>query len=173
MADDITELVAHLRIRKVLERYCRGIDRLDIDLINSAFWDDSTSDYGIYVGPGAGFAAAMTPQLAEIYAQTMHVLGQSHIELQGAFATSETYIIAYHIRPGDTGNCVDVAGGRYVDALEEREGEWRIKDRKMVMEWVETRTGLENAVLPLDDFPRGRRDRSDPSYRSVDQWSLR
>jgi hypothetical protein len=166
MADDVSELLAHLRIRKVLERYCRGIDRVDVDLLNASYWDDSTCDYGIYVGPGAGFATAMAPGLAAAYTRTMHVLGQSNIEVEGALATSDTYFVAYHIRPDGAGTCVDVAAGRYVDLLEERRNEWRIKDRTVVMEWTETRTGLENANLGLDNFQRGRRDRSDLSYRS-------
>jgi hypothetical protein len=165
MTDDMSEILAHLRIRKVLERYCRGIDRVDVDLINDSYWDDSTSNYGVYVGPGAGFAAAMAPQLAVAYTQTMHVLGQSYIEVDDAFATSETYFVAYHVRPDGVGTCVDVAGGRYVDLFEERRNEWRIKERTVVMEWTETRAGLENANLRLNDFTRGHRDRSDLSYR--------
>jgi hypothetical protein len=171
MSDDVAELLAHLRIRQVLERYCRGIDRVDIDLVSQSYWEDSIDDHGVYVGPGADFAATMGPRIAEAYTQTVHVIGQSYIELEGAFATAETYFVAYHIRPDGASTCVDVAGGRYVDLFEQRRDEWRIKDRTVVMEWVESRSGLENARISLDNFQRGRRDRSDLSSRPVSAFT--
>jgi len=86
------------------------------------------------------------------YTQTKHVLGQSNIEVAGAFVTSETYFVAYHVRPDGACSCLDVAAGRYVDLLEQRQNEWRIKDRTVVIEWTETRAGLENATLSVNDF---------------------
>ena len=59
---------------------------------------------------------------------------------------------------------VDVAAGRYADMLERRGDEWRLKDRTVVMDWVETRHGLDRAALALASFTNGTRDRDDLSY---------
>ena len=65
MQDTLNEVIAHHRIRQVLERYCRGIDRLDAALIDSVYWDDATDNHGIYVGPGKDFSAFIIPMLRD------------------------------------------------------------------------------------------------------------
>jgi hypothetical protein len=39
----VTELSAHDQIRQVAARYARGVDRLDGDLMKSAYWPDATA----------------------------------------------------------------------------------------------------------------------------------
>lgn len=172
MQDAFEELIDHHRIRQTLERYCRGIDRLDAGLIDSVYWEDSTDDHGIYVGPGPGFSAFIVPMLREAFERTMHVIGQSNIAVHGDRAAADTYFVAYHTRREDGAGVIDVAAGRYADRLERRGGEWRIKDRTVVMDWVETRRGLENAALALDGFVNGARDGSDLSYEAY-AWARR
>ncbi|MBI1182037.1 MAG: nuclear transport factor 2 family protein [Alphaproteobacteria bacterium] len=166
MDDILTELVDHHRIRQVLERYCRGIDRLDAALIDSVYWDDATDNHGIYVGPGPGFSAFIVPMLRDAFERTMHFLGQSNIAVTGSRAAADSYFLAYHTRREDGALAIDVAAGRYADMLERRGGEWRIRDRTVVMDWVETRRGLQDAALALDGFVNGCRDADDVSYRA-------
>ncbi len=164
MHDALNEMIDHHRIRQMLERYCRGIDRLDAALIDSVYWEDSTDNHGIYVGPGPGFSAFIVPMLREAFDRTMHLIGQSNISVHGDKAAADTYFVAYHTRREGGDSVIDVAAGRYADMLERRGGDWKIKDRTVVMDWVETRHGLENSALALDTFTNGTRDRSDTSY---------
>ena len=100
----------------------------------------------------------------------MHFIGQSNIRVNGGRAAAETYFIAYHTRR-DAGLAIDVAAGRYADMLEKRGGKWKLLDRAVVMDWVETRHGLENSALALDGFVNGTRDSADVSYRAY-EWAM-
>lgn len=166
MRDEAQLMADHFRIRQVLERYCRGIDRLDAALIDSVYWPEATDDHGVYSGPGRDFSAFIIPMLRDGFDATMHVLGQSNIRVEGVRAAADTYFQAYHRRAAYGGIAIDIAAGRYADVFEKRGDEWRISDRVVVMDWTDTRQGLEGAAFGLDIFTTGRRDRDDPSYRA-------
>ena len=164
MSFDAKSVADRAAIRDVLERYCRGIDRLDEELITSVYWKGAIDDHGLYKGPGEGFAAFIVPLLRDAYRATMHCLNQSLIQLKGNRANAETYFVAYHVGSKDGGEFIEIAGGRYVDVLEERNGEWRISDRVVVIEWARDDKGLAKAGLPIDKFVPPRRDRKDIAY---------
>jgi hypothetical protein len=68
---------------------------------------------------------------------TQHVLGQSWIELEGNTARVETQVISYHrVNMGEEerDTCI---GGRYLDRIEKRDGEWRIATRTMLYDWYQ------------------------------------
>jgi hypothetical protein len=44
------DLVAQQEIRDVLIRYTRGIDRMDADLVRSAYWPGAHDDHGAFRG---------------------------------------------------------------------------------------------------------------------------
>jgi hypothetical protein len=153
-------------IRRVLERYCRAIDRCDEDLVRSVYHPDAVDDHGTFKGSGWDFAKWVVVQLRAFEA-TMHTLGQSMIEVQGDRATSETYCIAYHQRRGADGNSLLTFGGRYVDELERRDGEWRLSKRVVVHDWNKVER-IEHTFpdAMIETFVQGRRSRDDPSYRT-------
>lgn len=169
MQDELTEILHHQRIRLVLERYCRGIDRLDADLLNSVYWDDALDNHGIYNGPARGFAEFILPYMRGHWTSTTHVIGQSNIEVSGTRAGAETVFVAHHIRPDGDGIADDVAGGRYADVLELRDGEWRLLDRVVVMDWVYTHSGLASGGIDPGVFVIGQRDTADFGYRPYER----
>jgi hypothetical protein len=61
------------------------------------------------------------------------------------------------------GVTVLVGGGRYLDRLEKRDGEWRIAVRRLVMDYSYIVDG--SAFGDGDRYPIGTWDRSDLSYR--------
>jgi hypothetical protein len=66
---------------------------------------------------------------------TQHILGQSVIVLDGDSARVETQVIAYHridMGEGERDTCI---GGRYLDRMAKRDGEWRIARRVMLYDW--------------------------------------
>lgn len=169
MQDEVTQIMNHQRIRLVLERYCRGIDRLDADALASVYWGDAHDNHGIYNGPANGFAEFIIPYMRDHWTTTTHMIGQSNIAIEGDRAAAETVFIAHHIRPDGDGIADDVAGGRYADVLECRNGEWRILDRVVVMDWVYTHAGLASSAIDPDVFVIGGRDAGDFGYRPYER----
>lgn len=80
-------------IRDVVNRYCRGIDRRQFDLVRSCYHPDATDDHGGFKGGVEAFIAMCTESLKR-YERTMHFMGNLHIEVDGDQATSEAYTIA-------------------------------------------------------------------------------
>ena len=91
----IDRLAAKLEIAELLARYCRGIDRLDTELIASVYHEDAYDDHGTFKGSGKEFARQVIGGLSR-YERTMHFLGTSLIEVEGNLAHGETYCVAYH-----------------------------------------------------------------------------
>lgn len=164
MTVTLQDLQDRAEIRSVLERYCRGVDRLDEALIRSAYHADASDDHGLYKGSGQEFAAYVVKALREACAATMHTLGQSAIDLDGKTARVDTYFVAYHRRERDGVSYLDTFGGRYVDRFEKRLGDWRIARRVVVWEWSKTETLTASHYDPKA-FTQGERSRADLSYR--------
>jgi hypothetical protein len=123
-------------IRECLARLARGEDRRNAELITAAYWPDSITDYGVFKGDFDAYLAWVVPG-AEAITNTQHVLGQSYIELQGDSARVETQVISYHrvdMGAGEQDTCI---GGRYLDRMEKRGGEWRIASRMMLYDWYQ------------------------------------
>lgn len=153
---------AEREITAVLHRYCRGIDRMDPDLIRSAYHEDAIDDHGdAFRGGVEDYIDWVLPVLRERFTSTMHTLTNITIEIEGDTAYAESYLIAYHVTSG-TGS-LRVFGARYVDRLERRpEVGWRIFHRVLVPEWQVEQAG--NFVpTPVATAPAAR-DRTDRSY---------
>ncbi|MEU0431548.1 nuclear transport factor 2 family protein [Streptomyces sp. NPDC006290] len=74
------------------------------------------------------------------YAATMHFNGQSTIELDGDRATGETYCLAHHLTEADDGSrTMMVASIRYLDTMVKREREWLFAERRLLVNWTDTR----------------------------------
>ena len=131
---DLREVIAKQKIADVLTRYCRGIDRCDLETLRSAFWPDATADYGAGAGNADDWARATIAALAGMD-RTMHSIGNMLIEVADDRARAETYCHAYHEFASAEGRREMVVGGRYLDDLERREGAWRIARRLYVMDW--------------------------------------
>ncbi|WP_167045552.1 nuclear transport factor 2 family protein [Salinibacterium sp. ZJ454] len=163
MENHVQNMSETFEIRGVLERYCRAIDRLDRELLESCYWTDAEANYGAFTGPVRNFIEGAIPKLRERYEATMHVLGQSIIDIVGDRAYAETYCTGY-MRGSDEGRSTLVSvGNRYVDVLERRAGEWRILDRKVIVEWSKLDADV-TVTHPVENFPSAHRDESDPAY---------
>jgi hypothetical protein len=163
----LEELLDGNEIRAVLARYCRGIDRLDRELIASVYHPDARDSHGSFVGLAGDFVNWVTTVALPKYSWTMHNLGTCSIELHGDLAYSETYAICYHGLPLAPGKerLITVAV-RYLDRFERRRaGAWLIADRVVAFEWqLEQEIDAIASLRP--EVTQGRRDRRDPSYHS-------
>ena len=134
-------LLAKDEICDVLGRYCRGIDRIDLDLVRTCYHPDATDDHGRYRGDVDGFIEWVGPTLRR-FERTMHFLGTGNIEVRGDVAAAETYAVAYHRGTTPAGVLSDhTIGLRYLDRFEYRligergEPQWRIARRTCALEW--------------------------------------
>ena len=162
---ELQALLDKQAIHEVVLRYCRGIDRLDAELVRSCFHPDATDEHGAFTGTRDEYVTWVTRVLAR-FEGTMHVTANHLVELAGDTAHSETYGIAYHFGdpPGDE-RVNFTTGFRYVDRFERRDGEWRIAARVAVREWTERVTLEQHYEIPASrDGRRGRRDRGDAVY---------
>lgn len=143
-------------IHDVVLRYCQGIDRLDMDLVRSAYHPDGIDHHTGFDGTVDEYVAWVAPLLAEHLVGTMHVTGNHRVELFGDDALAETYVTAIHWGRDST----FTTGARYVDHLTFRSGRWAIAERWAVREWIRPDGG---ALTATDGpGPAARRDGSDP-----------
>lgn len=134
MDEELQAMLDREKIRNCVIRLARGEDRRDAELIKASWWPDATYDYGVQSGDFPSYLAWVVPG-ADAIKNTQHVLGQTHVELASDTARAETHVISYHrvdMGSGDQDTCI---GGRYLDRMEKRGGEWRIAERVMLYDW--------------------------------------
>jgi hypothetical protein len=164
MDHELATLRAHLEIRQVLYRYCRGVDRGDRELLKRVYHADATDDHGAWKGPGQEFADYIVDALDRQSGASQHHITNVLVEVDGDAAAAESYFIAFHpYTPGGTeAEHMAFVGGRYLDRFERRDGEWRIADRKVVLDWTRADVAGES-WMAADLFSRGGRREQDPS----------
>ena len=171
---DIDDLLAERDIRRVLARYCRGIDRLDLGLVRSCYHDDAVDEHGSFVGNPDEYVAWVGRLLGR-YAMTMHVLASTLIERTGDLALAESYGMAFHRGGPDEADDAKLnlmTGFRFVDRFERRSGEWRIAHRIAVTEWSRVDDPAGRWPVP-DALRHGTRDATDPVWWLVPELGLR
>ena len=155
-------LIDKNEIVECLTRYARGIDRLDVDLIRSAFHPDAIDHHAQSVrGSTEDMLDWWLPQQKD-REETQHYITNHSIDITGDTAHAETYFFVIIKLLGN--DIATLIGGRYADRLEKRSGEWKIALRLVMSEWhAEIDAG---ATRILDRIALGveRRDRSDPTY---------
>jgi hypothetical protein len=151
-------------ILECLTRFSRGMDRFDRDSYMSAFHPDAEVAAGPFVGGAAACWDWAVPMHEAGQIATHHNLLNVTIDIEGDIAHTETYYI-FVGRNRDETNWI--AGGRYIDRLEKRNGEWKIAFRTNVIEWSGMAPTMDIPFADVPDiFANGSPSRSkdDPSY---------
>jgi len=74
------------------------------------------------------------------YAVTMHFNGQSTVVLDGDRATGESYCLAHHLSTADGAQrTMMVASIRYLDEFVKQDSHWYFAERRLMVNWTETR----------------------------------
>ncbi len=144
-------------IRDAAQRYCRGVDRLDAELMKSAYWPEAADDHGVFVGNAMGFVEmCMVAHLP--WRSTSHCIFNHTIELDvnGTRARGEIYNVT-HLFQKDA-DVLDTWYGRYLDVYEKRNDEWRIIDRVCVHERTTTEP-VNPMEIDAGSFRQGSFDR--------------
>jgi hypothetical protein len=155
--DDRAEIV------EVLNRYCRGVDRRNWELMRSAFHADAVDEHG-EVNGSVDDLVEYTRKRHERIVQSMHAITNvSVISAVRDKAWVECYCTVHQtMSRGDERPPAHLSlGCRYVDLFERRQEEWRIARRHVRYDWVYS-IGVERDFLPTSpELPRSGRDGDD------------
>jgi SnoaL-like domain len=131
----LAELADREAIRECLCRYARGVDRLDADMVRSAYWPDCVDNHLGFTGNAEEFIAWAFPIMRSMD-QTMHMIGNILATFRGDQADAESYFYGIHrVNLPDGGKSDVIGAGRYLDTFERRGDEWRILKRLVVTDW--------------------------------------
>lgn len=135
-----------LAIRELVDGYAHCADRRDADGQKALFTEGT--HFVVYMdGEGTEPSQeldgreALTPVFDDLnqYEATTHFNGQSTIELEGDHATGESYCLAHHLSADGDSRKLMVAGLRYVDTFARTDGDWLFAERKLFVDWTDTR----------------------------------
>ena len=135
-----------LALRELFDAYAHCADRRDAEGQKALFTDDTR--FAVYMG-GEGTdptyvlegREALTPVFDDLnrYEATTHFNGQSTVTIDGNDATGESYTIAHHIYTEDGTRKIMIASLRYLDTFAKIDGSWYFAERKLLLDWSETR----------------------------------
>ncbi len=150
---------ARRKINDLVLRYCRGIDRLDLDLVRSCYHDGGIDHHTGFDGPVEEYVEWLRPLLSRSKGGTHHMIGNHYSEVNGDEAVAETYAHATHWGGrSDPARAFFTTGVRYVDHLALRDGRWGIVERWAIREWIRQ----EGDRLSAPPETLARRDGTDP-----------
>ena len=164
----VEELLARAQIHDTLLRYTRGLDRVDMSLVRSAFHDDAWIDFpeSLHIGDAEGFFNFLSAEMPR-FVKTQHVLANTAVDFDGPHvAHVETYLNADHFGSEKhhwAGEHVKL-WARYLDRFEERDGSWLIARRRMVVDLM-YRYPTEGWFDAHPDASADSRDGNDPVLR--------
>ena len=138
----------NLELRRLAERYARHADSGDADEFVQAFLPDARVH--VHFPPestdtrtdmcGHDQLRQVPAMLRKAYDRTFHLIGNTHYEVDGDTASGWVYCLAHHLSTTRHGGTSYVMHIRYEDAYaKDAGGAWRIADRRVNIEWTETR----------------------------------
>ncbi|MDF5753438.1 nuclear transport factor 2 family protein [Spongiactinospora sp. TRM90649] len=154
-------------ITRVVLRYAHGIDRGDIDMVAACYHPGAYDDHGYASGTVEEFTARLRKHPAG-QGVRQHLIGNVLIEVRAGAAVSEAYFLCYMEDLDGSGSVAPIGlfGGRYVDRLEKRDGDWRILRRICVIDWSRE-LGAAPSAPKADTFRRGSSDDLDPAVLAL------
>jgi ketosteroid isomerase-like protein len=141
------EAADRLAIRELIDAYAHCADRRDAKGQMALFTDDTR--FLVFMDATVAEPTqelrgreSLAPVFDDLnqYAATMHFNGQSTIVLDGDRATGETYCLAHHLTAGQDGQrTMMIASIRYLDEFARQDGQWLFAERRLMVNWTETR----------------------------------
>ncbi|WP_366555240.1 nuclear transport factor 2 family protein [Aquibaculum sediminis] len=158
MADEMIKLLAREEIRELIKRWCRAIDRLDLEAIRDVFHPDAYDDHGSFKG-GVDALIAWIAERHSSIPFSMHAVTNCLVDfLAEDEALAETYCIAMQKYPVESRGALESLVGeldmpadkaldmtiacRYVDIVTRRDGCWKIARRTVVFDSVSVVPGV-------------------------------
>ena len=141
-----SEAADRLAIRELFDAYAHCADRRDAEGQKALFTVDTR--FAVYMDGERNEASyvlqgreALAPVFDDLnrYEATMHFNGQRTVAIDGDRATGESYTIAHHVFTEDGDRKIMVAWLRYLDVFAKIDGGWYFAERKLILDWSETR----------------------------------
>ena len=150
------EAADRLAIRELVDEYAHCADRRDAKGQMALFTEDTrflvfydlTSEEPSQQLHGRESLAPVFDDLNQ-YVATMHFNGQSAVSLDGDRAVGESYCLAHHLSVAEDGQrTLMVASIRYLDEFVKQDGQWLFAERRLMVNWIDTRpsTALRGLV---------------------------
>jgi SnoaL-like domain len=137
MQQQLQELLDKKACEEVILRYGRTLDWLDGEGQAACYWPDAEIDYGFFEGAGKDWVPTVM-EVESAAPRRWHVSTGVMVQVDGNKAKSECYGISVGSSAGEDGTLTDTMfGGRYLDELEKRDGEWRISTRVYIADWIQ------------------------------------
>jgi SnoaL-like domain len=143
----LQEASDRLAIRELVDAYAHCADRRDADGQIALFVPDA--HFVVYYAESASSEPQLElhnrDELAPVfddlnqYRVTTHFNGQSTVRLVGDDATGETYCLAHHVTDNGDSPSIFVASIRYEDRFTKANDTWRFAERKLYVDWTDTR----------------------------------
>jgi hypothetical protein len=187
---EVQELIDRQKIYEVLTTYCRALDRCDVELMKTVYWEDGRDEHGVFDGNAQEFAEFIVNGVREWFEVGYHAICNVHMEFAGPeTAHTETYMISYSKVAGRRDKVLDwfgetylkkfaglvdlgqpqdfLFGGRYFDRFEKRNGTWKIARRTVIMDWNINQPSSEifSEGMYKSMAIIGQRGQADPIYR--------
>jgi len=140
------EMADRVAIRELVDAYADCADRRDAKGQMALFTPDT--HFVVYMDAKSAIPSqelhgreSLAPVFENLnsYAVTTHFNGQSTVQLDGDRATGVSYCLAHHVTRRDDGDSLMVASIRYLDTFVRQDGEWYFAERKLMVDWIETR----------------------------------
>jgi hypothetical protein len=138
-------------LRALAAGYASGVDRRDVDLFVSVFAPDAVlrvHDPGAYDEPRSVLHGreelARVIERISVYDATFHFVGQAAYAEDGDGVAGEVYCTAHHLTRTRHGANDFTMLIRYRDLYARVDGEWRIAERAVLVDW----TALQTAIPP-------------------------
>jgi hypothetical protein len=141
------EAADRLAIRELIDAYAHCADRRDAKGQMALFTGDTR--FLVFMDATAAEPTqelngreSLAPVFDDLnqYVATMHFNGQSTILLDEDRATGESYCLAHHLKVGQDGQyTMMIASIRYLDELVKQDGRWLFAERRLMVNWTETR----------------------------------
>ena len=124
-------------IKEVPQRYARGIDRIDFDLVRSSFHPDCQIS-GTVISGGLDPYLNWTEKELHKFEATLHFMGNQYIDLEEGADEGhiETWAVAYHMRPEDSDDGDLILGLHYCDDVARFDEGWLITARTARPQWA-------------------------------------
>src|ERR1700758_5432111 len=142
----LAQVSDQLAIRRLVDAYAYCADRRDATGQMALFTEDT--EFLVYMDSRSPSPtqhlrgrAALAPVFDELntYVTTMHFNGQSTAVLDGDHASGVTYCLAHHVKVEGPDRSLMVAAIRYLDSFVKQDGAWFFSQRKLMVDWTETR----------------------------------
>ena len=135
-----------LALRELVDAYASCADRRDAKRQMALFTEDT--HFVVYLDAKSSTPSSelhrrddLAPVFGDLnkYEATTHFMGQSTVVLDGDRASGETYCIAHHVTTTGGTRTIFIAALRYRDTFVKLDGTWLFAERKLYVDWSDTR----------------------------------